>query len=152
MKEKLKIKEIIGIGVIGVILLVVLCAIIIFVSGTIMLVFGMKYDSIWSVIKFFIVYFVISVPIELILINGTLEIVRKIPNINDVQYNIIHFVLEVPIQMITIGIVLSFIDGIYMSTIGVTLFSIADHIISKFLENKADEIEEREETERIEEE
>lgn len=140
MKEKLKLKECLGVGLLGSILLLILFAVIMFISGAMMIAFGMRYDSMWSVIKFFIVYFAISIVIESVIINSIVGLLKRTKLISDIQRNIIHFVLEVPMQIVIIGLVSSRVQGIYMPPISIIFFSIADFLVSKFLEKKADSI------------
>ena len=67
MKEKLKelAGALLGYSVVAVVILAVI-ALIAVVSGSIMRLFGFEYESVWSIILFFIIVMIVGFPLEVL--------------------------------------------------------------------------------------
>ena len=64
---KNKIKDIIGMSIVGCILVVIIFGLIFFFGGTILSILGLKYDNLWTLAKFFIIYMIIGIPLDFII-------------------------------------------------------------------------------------
>lgn len=113
MNEKLKryIAGAIAIAILVAIILGIISALGVF-SGAIMLYFGLQYDSIWSIILFFIVATIISYPISMLAEMIPNVLYGEFGKVTLVQARVIYLVLDTVATAIGLVIVDQFMDSI----------------------------------------
>lgn len=122
------------------VLATVLFTITFFINGTVMIFLGMKYTSVWEMIKFFLLYTICSAFIETFIIGIVLRGARIMLEMEEKIYNAVHFLLSVSLQIIMLDMINSFIKGIYMEAKTIILFAFVDYYMSEFIYRKIDGI------------
>lgn len=92
MKDNKIIKDILGWGIIIIVILIIVSVIAIFV-GAIMHFFGFRYDSVWDIIIFFLISTIISLPINFIA-EGLPKALLKLKKVNLYCARIIFVLLD----------------------------------------------------------
>ncbi len=131
MDKKNVFKVIIG----SLILLTVFFGIIFFFGGTILLFLGLHYDSIWDLVKFFIIYFIIGIPLDFI-IEFLFAILKAFTFLTKLQRTLLSFVIDVPINMLVVGLLQSIIDGVSFSVLTAFLFAVVCWTINQLVERE----------------
>ncbi len=132
---KNKIKDIIGMSIIGCILVVIIFGLIFFFGGTILSILGLKYDNLWTLAKFFIIYMIIGIPLDFI-IECSLKAIKIIIGLSNIQYMIIFCLIDIYINTVLIGVLEWSIDGIECSLFTALLFSTIFGVLSYFSNEK----------------
>ncbi|WP_343102096.1 YrvL family regulatory protein [Romboutsia sp. MSSM.1001216sp_RTP31141st1_G3_RTP31141_220114] len=132
---KNKIKDIIGMSIIGCILVVIIFGLIFFFGGTILSILGLKYDNLWTLAKFFIIYMIIGIPLDFI-IECSLKAIKIIIGLSNIQYMIIFCLIDISINTVLIGVLEWSIDGIECSLFTALLFSTIFGVLSYFSNEK----------------
>ena len=140
MIKKNKIRDWLLMILVVTVLTIVLFTITFFINGTVMIFLGMKYTSVWEMIKFFLVYTICSALIETFIIGIVLRGARIILEMEESIYNTVHFLLSVSLQIIMLDIINSFLKGIYMEAKTIILFAFVDYYMSEFIYRKIDGI------------
>ena len=92
MKDNKIIKDILGWGIIIIVILIIVSVIAIF-AGAIMHFFGFRYDSVWDIIIFFLISTIISLPINFIA-EGLPKALLKLKKLNLYSARIIFVLLD----------------------------------------------------------
>ncbi len=92
MKDNKIIKDILGWGIIIIVILIIVSVIAIF-AGAIMHFFGFRYDSVWDIIIFFLISTIISLPINFIA-EGSPKALLKLKKVNLYCARIIFVLLD----------------------------------------------------------
>ena len=92
MKDNKIIKDILGWGIIIIVILIIVSVIAIF-AGAIMHFFGFRYDSVWDIIIFFLISTIISLPINFIA-EGLPKALLKLKKVNLYSARIIFVLLD----------------------------------------------------------
>ena len=92
MKDNKIIKDILGWGIIIIVILIIVSVIAIFAGG-IMHFFGFRYDSVWDIIIFFLISTIISLPINFIA-EGLPKALLKLKKVNLYCARIIFVLLD----------------------------------------------------------
>ena len=92
MKDNKIIKDILGWGIIIIVILIIVSVIAIF-AGAIMHFFGFRYDSVWDIILFFLISTIISLPINFIA-EGLPKALLKLKKVNLYCARIIFVLLD----------------------------------------------------------
>ena len=92
MKENKLIKDILGWGIIVIVILIIVSVIAIF-AGVIMHFFGFRYNSVWDIIIFFLISTIISLPINFIA-EGLPKALLKLKKLNLYSARIIFVLLD----------------------------------------------------------
>lgn len=92
MKDNKIIKDILGWGIIIIVILIIVSVIVIF-AGAIMHFFGFRYDSVWDIIIFFLISTIISLPINFIA-EGLPKALLKLKKVNLYCARIIFVLLD----------------------------------------------------------
>ena len=92
MKDNKIIKDILGWGIIIIVILIIVSVIAIF-AGAIMHFFGFRYDSVWDIIIFFLISTIISLPINFIA-EGLPKALLKLKKVNLYCARIIFVLLD----------------------------------------------------------
>ena len=92
MKDNKIIKDILGWGIIIIVILIIVSVIAIF-AGAIMHFFGFRYDSVWDIIIFFLLSTIISLPINFIA-EGLPKALLKLKKVNLYCARIIFVLLD----------------------------------------------------------
>nr|WP_317333936.1 YrvL family regulatory protein [uncultured Romboutsia sp.] len=132
---KNKIKDIIGMSIVGFILLLIIFGLIFFFGGTILFILGLRYDSLWTLTKFFIIYMIITIPLDFI-IECSLKAIKIIRGLKEIEYRMIYSVIDIFINTLLIGILEWSIDGIECSLVTALLFSTISCILGYFLDRE----------------
>lgn len=130
---KSKIKDIIGMSIVGFILLLIIFGLIFFFGGTILFILGLRYDSLWILAKFFIIYMIIAMPLDFI-IECLLKVIKIIIGLKEIEYTIIYSLIDILINTVLIGILEWSIDGIECSLFTALLFSTISCVLSYFFD------------------
>ena len=93
MKDNKIIKDILGWGIIIIVILIIVSVIAIF-AGAIMHFFGFRYDSVWDIIIFFLISTIISLPINFIA-EGLPKALLKLKKVNLYCARIIFVLLDI---------------------------------------------------------
>ena len=131
MKNRNKIKDIIGMSIVVGILIAIIFGLVFFFGGTILSILGFKYDSLWSLAKFFAIYMIIGTPLDFI-IECSLKAIKSLTNLGETQYTIIYCLIDISINTVLIGILEWSIDGIKCSLFTALLFSTIFCVLSYF--------------------
>ena len=94
MKNNKLIKDILGWGLIIIVILIIVSVIAIF-AGAIMQFFGFRYNSVWDIILFFLISTIISLPINFIA-EGLPKALLKLKKLNLYSARIIFVLLDMP--------------------------------------------------------
>lgn len=92
MKDNKIIKDILGWGIIIIVILIIVSVIAIF-AGAIMQFFGFRYNSVWDIILFFLISTIISLPINFIA-EGLPKALLKLKKVNLYCARIIFVLLD----------------------------------------------------------
>ncbi len=92
MKDNKIIKDILGWGIIVIVILIIVSVIAIF-AGAIMQFFGFRYNSVWDIILFFLISTIISLPINFIA-EGLPKALLKLKKVNLYCARIIFVLLD----------------------------------------------------------
>lgn len=130
---KNKIKDIIGMSIVGLILLLIIFGLIFFFGGTILSILGLKYNNLWILAKFFIIYMIIGMPLDFI-IECSLKAIKIIIGLKEIEYRIIYSIIDIVINTLLIGILEWSIDGIECSLVTALLFSTISCVLSYFFD------------------
>lgn len=130
---KNKIKDIIGMSIVGFILLLIIFGLIFFFCGTILSILGLKYNNLWILAKFFIIYMIIGMPLDFI-IECSLKAIKIIIGLKEIEYRLIYGVIDIVINTLLIGILEWSIDGIECSLVTALLFSTISCVLSYFFD------------------
>ena len=103
MKNNKLIKDILGWGLIVIVILIIVSVIAIF-AGAIMQFFGFRYNSVWDIILFFLISTIISLPINFIA-EGLPKALLKLKKINLYSARIIFVLLDTIATAIGMAIV-----------------------------------------------
>ena len=131
MKNRNKIKDIIGMSIVGGMLIAIIFGLIFFFGGTILSILGFKYDSLWSLTKFFAIYMIISTPLDFI-IECSLKAIKSLTSLGETKYTTIYCLIDIFINTVLIGILEWSIDGIKCSLFTALLFSTIFCVLSYF--------------------
>lgn len=132
---KNKIKDILGMSIVGGMLVSIIFGLIFFFGGTILSILGLKYDSLWSLAKFFAIYMIIGTPLDFI-IECSLKAIKSLKGLGETQYTIIFCLIDISINTVLIGILEWSIDGIKCSLFTALLFSTIFCVLNCFLIEK----------------
>ena len=135
MKNRNKIKDIIGMSIVGGMLIAIIFGLIFFFGGTILSILGFKYDSLWSLTKFFAIYMIISTPLDFI-IECSLKAIKSLTSLGETKYTTIYCLIDIFINTVLIGILEWSIDGIKCSLFTALLFSTIFCVLSYFSNEK----------------
>lgn len=139
MKSTKKAKEVLLVVIAGLILLSVIYGLLFFFGGTVLSLLGLKYDTLWSLGKFFAILLILGSPIDFIVVCF-LKVIKELRQLTNFQYNLLYFGLDIPLTMIMIGIAESLIKGVSCSMLTAFIFAIICFLFYLFLDKKADEI------------
>ena len=109
--------------------------ILFFFGGAILSALGLKYNSVISLAKFIAIYYIISLPVELIIFSF-FKIAKEVKNISTLEYYCIFFFADISVSMVLIGITEYFIKGISCSMTTAFLFSIICFFVNMFFDLK----------------
>ena len=129
-------KNIFKLVVTTLILLTVFFGIIFFFGGTILLFLGLHYDSIWDLVKFFVIYLIIGIPLDFI-IEFLFAILRAFSFLTRLQRTLLSFVIDVPINMVVVGLLQSVVDGVSFSVLTAFLFAVVCWVINQLFEKES---------------
>ena len=132
---KNKIKDIIGMSIVGCILVLIIFGVIFFFGGTILSILGLKYDNLWTLAKFFIIYMIIGIPLDFI-IECSLKVIKVLTGLSKIQHTIIYSLIDISINTLLIGVLEWSIDGIECSLFTALLFSTIFGVLSYFSNEK----------------
>ncbi len=130
---KSEIKDIIGMSIFVFVFLLIIFGLIFFLGGTILFILGLRYDSLWILAKFFIIYMIIAMPLDFI-IECLLKVIKNIIGLKEIEYAIIYSLIDILINTVLIGILEWFIDGIECSLFTALLFSTIFCVLSYFFD------------------
>ena len=136
MKDNKIIKDILGWGIIIIVILIIVSVIAIF-AGAIMHFFGFRYDSVWDIIIFFLISTIISLPINFIA-EGLPKALLKLKKVNLYCARIIFVLLDTIATAIGMTIVDHYMPNVSAtdSSILVIAFILAILSIKDIKENK----------------
>ena len=132
---KNKVKDIIGMSIVGCILVLIIFGVIFFLGGTILSILGFKYDNLWTLAKFFIIYMIIGIPLDFI-IECSLKVIKILTGLSKIQHTIIYSLIDISINTLLIGVLEWSIDGIECSLFTALLFSTIFGVLSYFSNEK----------------
>ncbi len=136
MKDNKIIKDILGWGIIVIVILIIVSVIAIF-AGAIMQFFGFRYNSVWDIILFFLISTIISLPINFIA-EGLPKALLKLKKLNLYSARIIFGLLDTIATAIGMTIVDHYMPNVSAtdSSILVIAFILAILSIKDIKENK----------------
>mgnify|MGYP005763334071 FL=1 len=136
MKDNKIIKDILGWGIIVIVILIIVSVIAIF-AGAIMQFFGFRYNSVWDIILFFLISTIISLPINFIA-EGLPKALLKLKKLNLYSARIIFVLLDTIATAIGMTIVDHYMPNVSAtdSSILVIAFILAILSIKDIKENK----------------
>ena len=136
MKNNKLIKDILGWGLIIIVILIIVSVIAIF-AGAIMQFFGFRYNSVWDIILFFLISTIISLPINFIA-EGLPKALLKLKKVNLYCARIIFVLLDTIATAIGMTIVDHYMPNVSAtdSSILVIAFILAILSIKDIKENK----------------
>lgn len=138
MKNKYTKKDIIGISLAGGIFILIVFVLLFFFGGTILSILGFKYDSLWSLAKFFAIYMIIGTPLDFI-IECSLKVIKDLKGLSESQYAIIYGFMDISINTVLIGVLEWVMSGIECSLFTALSFSTIFFIVSYVSDKKANE-------------
>ena len=109
-----------------------------FIGGGILNILGFEYTSVGAVLRFFLIYLVISFFIESI-IGAVVELLKSSGNLKKYQFNIISFILKVGFDIVALSMAESAVKGIMISNEVIICFAIISYLFESFLERKLDD-------------
>lgn len=130
-----KIKDAIGMSIVGCILLIIIFGLIFFFGGTILSILGLRYDNLWTLAKFFIIYMIIEIPLDFI-IECSLKAIKIITGLGEIECTISYIFIDISTNTVLIGILEWAIDGIECSLFTALLFSTISCVLSYFLDRR----------------
>ncbi|WP_052356460.1 YrvL family regulatory protein [[Clostridium] dakarense] len=135
MESFKKTKDTISMVVAGSILLAVIFVLTFVFGGILLSLLGFEYDSLSSLAKFFIIYVLIGLPLDLV-VECFFRVLKDVKGLTNTQRNALYFTIDVPLNMIIIGVLESTIDGISCSILTAFLFSVICCLFGFFLDKK----------------
>lgn len=133
------IKDLIGTLIIGIILLLIIYCIYFFFGAPILFLLGLKYNNLFSLAKFFAVFFILSGIIDFIVICF-LDVLKNLRDLTKTEHNILYLVLDILLNMIIIGIAAMLIEGISCTVLTAFIFSVISHLLGLLLERESNKI------------
>ena len=137
MKNKEKIGNIFGVTLLGLIFLSIVFVIFFLFGGIILSLLGMEYDSFWSLAKFFAIYLIIGIFLDLF-VESFFKVLKELRCLTHFQYRALYFIIDVPLNMVIIGILESSIKGVSCSLLAAFLFSVISNLFGAYLNRKLD--------------
>lgn len=128
MNRKFSINGLFAFGIFVVISLFILYAIVTFVGVGLLSILGFEYDSIKTVLLFFLAYFIMSFPIEA-LTSMFLNTIKVIKQLSNLEYQIYYFIKDMSINIIIISILDNVFTGITIPFVTVVLFSLLSYVL-----------------------
>lgn len=104
-----------------------------FIGGPIFALLGVGYESKIIVFKFFLIYSVINLPIELV-INGLIKIITEFKNLDRKNNRILKTILEIPINIIVLLLLDKFVNGIELNYFSAFIFSLFVYLLDNDLD------------------
>lgn len=123
--------------IVALILLALFFVVIFFFGGTLLLFLGLHYDSIGDLVKFFVIYLILGIPLDFI-IEFLFALLKAFSFLSRLQRTLLSFVIDVPINMIVLGLLQSILDGVSFSVLTAFLFAMICWIINYLLERKTE--------------
>lgn len=120
--------------VISIVIFVTIFALLTLFGGSIMLLLGLEYNSVWSVILFFIISSVISFPLD-IFIEALPKALVQNERLSKKQARVLFFVENTIIGIIVLGVVDYFMDSVTASLLSITIVSIIMSLLSLLVED-----------------
>lgn len=130
-----KIKDIIGMSIVGGIIFLLVFGLVFFFGGIIMSVLGLQYENLWVLAKFFAIYMILSTSLNLI-IGTSFRAIKEIKSLNEIQYIVIYGAIDILINTILIGILEYFIEGIECGIVTALIFSTIIFVFNYYSEKK----------------
>lgn len=107
-----------------------------FLFGGVLIKFlGLKYNSFLSLIKFFIAFFLILLPVDLV-IESFSKVLKDIKNFNNKTYKTLYFLLSTVSNILIIGIIDIFMKDIDCPPLTALVFSIIFFFVNDFIDKK----------------
>ena len=128
MKNNKLIKDILGWGLIIIVILIIVSVIAIF-AGAIMQFFGFRYNSVWDIILFFLISTIISLPINFIA-EGLPKALLKLKKLNLYSARIIFVLLDTIVTAIGMTIVDQCMPNVSATDISILVISFILAILS----------------------
>ena len=128
MKNNKLIKDILGWGIIVIVILIIVSVIAIF-AGAIMHFFGFRYDSVWDIILFFLISTIISLPINFIA-EALPKALLKLKKLNLYSARIIFVLLDTIATAIGMTIVDHFMPNVSATDSSILVIAIILAILS----------------------
>lgn len=124
------------------IFLVIIFSITSFISGSILTFLGLKYTSIKALLLFFLIYFILATPADLIC-DALAKVLKEFNSMNDSQILIIESLISVLANTIVLCIADFVVKGVTIAFISKLLASIIIFVLCKFVEFKLKKLDER---------
>lgn len=127
-------KDILGYGVVAIVILAIISVIAIF-GGGIMKMFGFEYDSVWSIIKYFIVVVIVGAPVEL-LTKAFPKALYQLGKIDEKAEKILFVIFDTLGSCTVLAIVDKFMDSVTASNLAIVIVSFVFAMTSIETEDK----------------
>lgn len=138
-KNKSKILDTIGCFVFAIIFFSIVFAILFFFGSTLLTILGFEYDSLATLINFFMVYAILDFFIDLII--GAFAKLFYIQNIVDTTgRDILYVFLDIVTTITLLGVLEFAFDGIEISFLTAVLYALISCIGGYFLDKKLDDL------------
>lgn len=124
------------------IFLVIIFSITSFVSGSILTFLGLKYTSIKALLLFFLIYFILATPTDLIC-DALPKVLKEFNSMNDSQILIIESLISVLTNTVVLCVADLLVKGVTVAFISKLLASIIIFALCKFVEFKLKKLNER---------
>lgn len=138
MRSFKKTEDILGIIFVGFIFLAIIFILTFIFGGILLSLLGFEYDSLASLAKFFIIYIIVGLPLDLV-IDCFFRVLQDVKGLTNAQHNALYFTIDVPLNMIVIGILEYIMDDISCSILTAFLFSAIFCLFGFFLDKKSND-------------
>lgn len=107
-------------------------------SGGLLSLLGLKYNSLWTLLKFFALYFISNIIINFF-IEGISLILKELKGLSDIKHDILNFCMSVSSDIVILSVLAATVKGIYMKPQTLVLFPIIVYLVNYYIDKKLKE-------------
>lgn len=107
-------------------------------SGGLLSLLGLKYNSLWTLLKFFALYFISNIIINFF-IEGISLILKELKGLSDIKHDILNFCMSVSADIVILSVLAATVKGIYMKPQTLVLFPIIVYLVNYYIDKKLKE-------------
>lgn len=107
-----------------------------FFGGTLLYLLGLKYNNLWSLAKFMMIFLILDMIIDFIVVCF-LKVLKDLRSLTKTQYNLLYLTLDIPITMVVVGIAETMTKGVSCSMLTAFIFSVISYLFGLVLQKES---------------